>query len=317
MKKLLLVTAVAMGAAHETSPMFFKKSKENNSVPVFQSEVKIADERWNQQVTQNPLLNKLDGLEKSARKEVIKSWCDKFKKHSKKPVMWTKNAQEEKEIESVHYCTFAENQGQDTVNSLMSEVVKFNNNVNCNSKSDLEFLHKIEDMQKDEWNTWQQDSAKNNEIMGIQVTYKQPVSDKQPNPAYAGLSLTQCKSTPVDCLKYFIAYCKSPYYKKHKYDGVLLVNELENSAYHNALRSLQITKATIERDLHNQSYFKQLWNYGKRQNSWQALARVNDEIALFKDQDRLVSQKDFTHREVFTRSSMPQNWFDLVKTARE
>ena len=355
MKKTLLVIIIAIGAVHQVKPMIFKKSQNGQNIPVFQPEVNIADEKWDSDKDQYSLA--YNGLDEKDRKEAITSWCNLFKGKSKRPAMWTKDAQEEKEIEKVNDCMFGENQGQDIVHNLRGEVLRLNDNVNCNLKSDFEFLHKIEDMQKNEWNTWQQDSARNNEIMGIQVTYKQPVSNKQPNLAYARLNLTQCKSIPVDCLKYFIAFDQSPYYKKGKDNKVWLANVLENSAYHNVLRSLQITKAVIERDLHNQSYFQRIWNYTQRQNSWQALARVDEEIDLFKDQDRVVSSKkvvpigelvemddirgessngsvisyqkrvykdgaftripQLTHRDVFTRSNMPRSMFEQVKTSRE
>lgn len=332
MKKPLLVAIFAMGAVHQISPMLFKKSHKNQNVPVFQSDVKIVEEQLNKkQAVQEPLLGYLEKKEKDLgkklegdeRKEAIKEWCDSFKE-----VGLRQDAQKEKEIKKTNYCIFKENQGQDIVDNLMGEVVKLNNRKNSHSKSDLEFLRKIEDMQKNEWNAWQQNYSNNNEIMGIQVTYKEPVSHKQPNPAYAGLNLTQCKTIPVDCLKYFISFDQSPYYKKSKNNEVVLANELENSAYHTALQSLHVTKAVIERDLGNQSYFQRIWNYTKRQNTHQALARVSDEIAQFKDQDRVVfsekvvlqggiTKPQLTHREVFTRSSMPRTIFEQVKTARE
>jgi hypothetical protein len=359
MKKLLLVAIVAMSAMYQTSPMVFRKSHKNQYVPVFPlgGNAPVSDQQQDKGICQEKFFNDKRGLQQAIEynpkdndenfikgeikaqpmikyacisiidKDAMNAWCDAFKKNSKKPAMWTQDVQKEREIEKVHNCIFEENKGRDIIDNVMAEVGLLNPERNVCQKSDLEFFSKIGGMQKNEWNGWQQDSSNANKIYGIQVIYKKPKSKKKLNSSNVGSK--QHKVTPIDYFRHFIAFNQSPYYKKGNNDEVLLANELENNIYHNALQSLQMTQAAIERDLHDQSYFQRLWNYGKRQNSWQALARVNNEIALFKNQDATAFDPEnqvnkdkttkikLTHREVFTRSSMPKSLFEQVKAARE
>jgi hypothetical protein len=128
---------------------------------------------------------------------------------------------------------------------------------------------------------------------------------------------------------------KNPYLKTVKTSNPFVesTNKKESKQYDEALFSLNVTKKIIEHDLSNVSWFQWLWNYRAYKNYQKSIQMLDEEIALFKDQDRVVSPKkmvystknflqtyskpQLTHREVFTRSNMPKSLFEQVKAARE
>jgi hypothetical protein len=112
---------------------------------------------------------------------------------------------------------------------------------------------------------------------------------------------------------------KNPYLKKIKTNNPFIgqANKREGKVYDEALFSLKVTKKVMACNLSNVSWFQWLWNYGVYKNYQKSINDLDNEIALFKDQNRIVSKKGFTHRDVFTRSSMPRTMFEQVKTARE
>ena len=148
---------------------------------------------------------------------------------------------------------------------------------------------------------------------------------------------------------------KNPYLKKIKTNNpyannpyVELASKKESKDYDEALFLLKVTKKVMEHNLSNVSWFQWLWHNSAYKNYKKSIQTLDDEIALFKDQDKVVSPFEktvyimkeersleynvgltnrqrvgsyvkpiLTHREVFARSSMPRNMFNLVKTARE
>jgi hypothetical protein len=241
--------------------------------------------------------------------------------------MWQKPEEvKTRDIEKVESCHFVgKDKAQNIINALSVEIINLNEKKTSPTKSDFEFLDRIQDIQKNEWDKWQ---INGQDVAGMRVAYKEeekPAQDEKQSPARIFLH-------SVNNVRYFVTFNKSPYYKKIKesYSNTL-AHELENSAYHYALQSLQLTEEALKRDLHNQSYFQRLWNYRKRQNTHETLALIKNEIALFKNQDAIDEAKDgkpylkkeeylkpsLTHRQVFTRSSMPRTFFEKVKTARE
>lgn len=128
---------------------------------------------------------------------------------------------------------------------------------------------------------------------------------------------------------------ENPYLKSVKTDSfsVWNANEKENKQYDEALFSLSVTKKVMEYNLSNVSWFQWLWNYRAYENYKKSMQTLDEEIASFKNQDRVVSPRkgvlkskgfpqmfskpELTHREVFTRSNMPNSLFNRVKEARE
>jgi len=338
MKKLLLVAIVTIGTVHQTSPMLFRTTSTKKLVPVFPSgeNTPHRDRQQNQEIDQEKFFNgntelrrviqyspkdedgnsikgEVKGQEMTRRinisvidSSIMKTWCDAFKRNSKKPGMWTQDVQKEKKIEEVVYYYVDKDKVQNIAHNLKVEAAEFRKKSAPElamlglsyANSDYEFCQRVDDLQN-EWNAWQQDPVKFNSIFAIKVTYKKP----------------------VDSLKSFIMFKQSPYCKhidnQDRSVTIKLAHALENNMYHESLRSLQILQAAIERDLRDQFYFQRLWNRGKRQNSQQALARVSDEIALFKNQDEKNEVKQLTYRDVFIRSSMPRTMVEKVKAARE
>ncbi len=146
-----------------------------------------------------------------------------------------------------------------------------------------------------------------------------------------------------------IEYYELLYAKKMKAHSHEL-NDTDNKEYIDTLLMLEATKNFMKRDLNNVSWFQRLWNYGVYQNYQKSTQTLDEEIALFKDQDKVVSPEktvntssstetivneltgqikidaqitgsylkpQLTRRDVFTRSRMPRSRFEQVKTARE
>lgn len=133
---------------------------------------------------------------------------------------------------------------------------------------------------------------------------------------------------------------KNPYLKKITTTNPFIekINKKESRDYDEALFSLKVTKKVMEHNLSNVSWFQWLWNYSAYKNYQKSIQALDDEIVLFKEQDRIVSpeksvtlgkqknikimdrsvtKSQLTHREVFTRSNMPQYAFEQVKRDRE
>ncbi|HLJ31252.1 MAG TPA: hypothetical protein VKU36_02340 [Candidatus Babeliales bacterium] len=354
MKKLLLFFLIAIGFAEQTNAMIIREQNKKPILVFLSSHNNNKDSNAKQSVVQEPLLSQLGILEGEDRKKMIKDWCAGFKKNSKKPVMWqkpekvnTQQSMQEIDKKQVHPQEILANLDEDC------DSLKKSHNF---TTSDAKFYDRIAALQK-KWNTWCAG-------MVIDTVY---MTDKYGSAE--GFAMLDKKNSS---LASFVAFKNSGYYKKLKeglkkklkkkseeeFECIRLPHELENSVYHSALQSLYITAEALKRDLHNQSYFQRLWNYTKRQNSWQALATIENEITWFEDQDTIVSpektvfdrgeemsleninnmdslkdvivatdgkkylKKEYvkpslTHRQVFTRSSMPRTFFEQIKSARE
>jgi hypothetical protein len=149
---------------------------------------------------------------------------------------------------------------------------------------------------------------------------------------------------------------RKSYAKKVTLDDIKDLNDKDNDRYYEDLLLLEATKTVMEHNWRNVSWFQWLWNYRAYTNYQRSIQMLDEEIALMKDQDRIVSREktvynrgeeafphsslanrksvitatngkyyfpslyeksQLTHREVFTRSHMPRSKFEQVKTARE
>jgi hypothetical protein len=159
--------------------------------------------------------------------------------------------------------------------------------------------------------------------------------------------------------EYPITRVKNPYLKKITTNNPFIeqANKKESKAYDEALFSLKATKKEMEYNLANVSWFQWLWNYRAYKNYQKSIQTLDEEIALCKGQNKIVSSEKIvdrekklsitmdeyyerrgsastddgliyleksqcyipklTYREVFTRSNMKRSLFDQVKADRE
>lgn len=353
MKKLLLIAIVAMGFAHEAGAMIFKKSEYGKSMPVFRPIIEPNNFDVLDKI-QEPLLDKLAVVEsleneeqkKVAKKDIIKLWCDEFKQNSKKLAIWTEGNKGENKEDIAGCCIIKTDSYNITCLglNLEYEIEKLNSKNWFYSQSDLEFKKSIIQVQRDEWFKWHEQCSEGKDFGKtslILVMYRE-----------AGFFSKRTEQ--------FLSFTASPYYKKVKLSEIYTSNELENSAYHEALHSLLITKKAMEHNLnlakHNlnlaeynlenpsllQKIKKTIWsrdaqekhdkslcehkNYQESIENYQESINVlSDEIASFKDQDKIVSKRTtwdgkeilLSRRDVFTKSSTPRSLFEELKRARE
>ena len=88
-------------------------------------------------------------------------------------------------------------------------------------------------------------------------------------------------------------YSVKPYIEKVKTndDFIKKVNDIDNNAHHEALLSLEVTKKVMEYNLSNVGWVQWIWNNKVYSNYKKSINDLNDEIASFKDQDRIVYEE--------------------------
>lgn len=210
-----------------------------------------ADDKGNPIFMQKTVLNK----------DAMKKWCDEFKKNSKKPGLWNKDYQEEKEVnyKGVALCCLDSKLARESFKHIVDEA-----NLNCS-------------------------------IQGIQVTYVDKTEHRE-DPRYAGLQLGSPDDISLKGVQYFVHFDKSSHYKKLK-QGDTLANYLENHAFHDALESLETTKEVMQNDL---SLFNWIFRNKRYNGTKKSLNTVNDEIAWFKQpKTRDLFAKSSMHPDLY------------------